>query len=131
MVTHNYFCFLYTSSVAVVTMYTCMYQTTHLLRPNLLGKMLVPVMLLSTLPSHRYYFCESGVNSGYPRQVFYQEDPLWDGEGCGSSSSCCSFNNPPYFTKTLPSPTSDPIEARLCWLDIHGSPIEFIELYVK
>ena len=76
------------------------------------------------------YFCESGVNSG-STGGFHPDDPLWDGEGCGSSSSCCSFNNPPYFTKTLPGPTSDPIEARLCWLDIHGSPIEFIELYVK
>ncbi|CAI8058151.1 hypothetical protein GBAR_LOCUS31613, partial [Geodia barretti] len=46
------------------------------------------------------YFCESGVNSGYTySQTFYGDDPLWDGEGCGSSSSCCSFNNPPYFTK--------------------------------
>ena len=78
------------------------------------------------------YFCESGVNSGYPRQVFYPDDPLWDGEGCGSSSSCCSFNNPPYFTKTLPSPTSDPIEARLCrWGGSDDSPVEFMELYVK
>ncbi|CAI8029648.1 hypothetical protein GBAR_LOCUS16823 [Geodia barretti] len=78
------------------------------------------------------YFCESEIHyPGTPTNSFYPDDPLWDGEGCGSSSSCCSFNNPPYFTKTLPSPTSDPIEARLCWLDIHGSPIEFIELYVK
>ena len=76
------------------------------------------------------YFCESGVNSGYD---FYSlSDPLWDGEGCGSSSSCCSFNNPPYFTKTLPSPTSDPIEARLCrWESIDDTPVEFMELYVK
>ncbi|CAI8029647.1 hypothetical protein GBAR_LOCUS16823 [Geodia barretti] len=78
------------------------------------------------------YFCESEIYyPGTPTNSFYPDDPLWDGEGCGSNSSCCSFNNPPYFTKTLPSPTSDPIEARLCWLDIHGSPIEFIELYVK
>ena len=76
------------------------------------------------------YFCESAT-TGNPGNRFYPNDPLWDGEGCSSSSSCCSFNNPPYFTKQLPSPTSDPIEARLCWLDIHGSPIEFIELYVK
>ena len=79
------------------------------------------------------YFCESGVNSGVPAfQTFYPEDPLWDGEGCGSSSSCCSFNNPPYFTKTLPSPTSDPIVARLCHYNSNeDSPVEFMELYVK
>ena len=77
------------------------------------------------------YFCESGVNSGSSRG-FHPNDPLWDGEGCSSSSSCCSFNNPPYFTKQLPSPTSDPIEARLCRLDgDEDSPVEFMELYVK
>ena len=78
------------------------------------------------------YFCESGVNSGSVSVIFYPEDPLWDGEGCSSSSSCCSFNNPPYFTKQLPSPTSDPIEARLCrWETADDSPVEFMELYVK
>ena len=78
------------------------------------------------------YFCESGVNSGSSTSGFHPDDPLWDGEGCSSSSSCCSFNNPPYFTKQLPSPTSDPIEARLCRLDsADDSPVEFMELYVK
>ena len=77
------------------------------------------------------YFCESGVNSG-SADGFHPDDPLWDGEGCRSSSSCCSFNNPPYFTKQLPSPTSDPIEARLCrWESNDDSPVEFMELYVK
>ena len=79
------------------------------------------------------YFCESGVNSGLANQRLYSDDPLWDGEGCSNTSSCCSFNNPPYFTKQLPSPTSDPIEARLCrWDNIRDdSPVEFMELYVK
>ena len=79
------------------------------------------------------YFCESGVNSGLAVRRFYPDDPLWDGEGCSNSSSCCSFNNPPYFTKQLPSPTSDPIEARLCGFDTSDgddSPVEFMELYV-
>ena len=78
------------------------------------------------------YFCESGVNSGHPAGGFHPEDPLWDGQGCSSSSTCCSFNNPPYFTKQLPSPTSDPVEARLCrWDSDDDSPVEFMELYVK
>ena len=78
------------------------------------------------------YFCESGVNSGYPYNRLYSEDPLWDGQGCSSSSTCCSFNNPPYFTKQLPSPTSDRIEVRLCHLGSNDdSPVEFMELYVK
>ena len=78
------------------------------------------------------YLCESGVNSGTASVGFYPEDPLWDGQGCSSSSTCCSFNNPPYFTKQLPSPTSDPIEARLCQLGTtDDSPVELMELYVK
>ena len=74
------------------------------------------------------YFCESGWNSG-PFRTF---DPLWDGDGCTASSTCCSFNNPPYFTKQLPSPTIDDIEARIC-NDIGNEdiPIELIELYVQ
>ena len=78
------------------------------------------------------YFCESGVNSRLVYYRLYPDDPLWDGQGCSSSSTCCSFNNPPYFTKQLPSPTSDPIEARLCrWKRRDDSPVEFMELYVK
>ena len=77
------------------------------------------------------YFCESGTNSGEP-DGFHPDDPLWDGEGCTSSSECCSFNNPPYFKKLLPSPTFDDIEARICqWDTLDDTPIEFIELYVK
>ena len=77
------------------------------------------------------YFCESGSNSGRSDK-FYPDDPLWDGKNCSSSSTCCSFKNPPYFTKQLPNPTTDDIEARLCrWFTGDDTPIEFIELYVK
>ena len=37
---------------------------------------------------------------------------LWDGEDC--STDCCTFNSPPYFSVTLPSPTTDAIEVRIC-----------------
>ena len=75
------------------------------------------------------YFCESGIQRGLPNGF---QDPLWDGQGCSSSSTCCSFSNPPYFTKQLPSPTSDPIEARLCrYYSSEDTPVEFMELYVK
>ena len=78
------------------------------------------------------YFCESGVNSGSPSSMIYSHDPLWDGDGCTANSTCCSFNNPPYFTKQLPSPTTDDIEARMCgWGPADQTPIEFIELYVQ
>ena len=77
------------------------------------------------------YFCESGVNSGLP-DGFQPDDPLWDGQGCTSTSACCSLNNPPYFTKELSRPTTDDIEARICQQDEDGdTPIELIELYVQ
>ena len=40
-----------------------------------------------------------------------------------------SFNNPPYFTKQLPCPTTDDIEARICHYE--DASIELIELYVQ
>ena len=79
----------------------------------------------------RDYFCESGANS-VRSDRFHPEDPLWDGAGCTSSSTCCSFNNPPYFINYLPNPTTDAIEARLCWWNTpDDTPVEFMELYVK
>ena len=76
------------------------------------------------------YFCESGANLGRSN-AFQSDDPLWDGTGCTSTSTCCSFNNPPYFTKRLPNPTTDDLEMRLCWWErAEETPIEFIGLYV-
>jgi hypothetical protein len=59
----------------------------------------------------------SGVRGSYFYRIadpFYVEDPLWDGSGCGSNTTCCSFNNPPWFLKQLPSLTTDDIEMRVC-----------------
>ena len=73
-----------------------------------------------TIPSPLFigqdYFCDSGSRffSEDNRNVFFADDPLWDGAGCGSDSTCCSFNNPPWFHKELLSPTSDDIEMRVC-----------------
>ena len=63
------------------------------------------------------YFCETG--SPYFEYwlvfgTYFIDDPLWDGEGCGSYSTCCSFNTPPWFCKSLPQPASDDLEIRLC-----------------
>ena len=77
------------------------------------------------------YFCESGVNSGSPRG-FFPDDPLWDGDSCAVSNACCPFNNPPYFIKQLPNPTTDELEVRLCLYDNNDdTPIELIELFIK
>ena len=79
------------------------------------------------------YFCETGnTENTNPRHQFFVNNPLWDGEGCGSNSTCCQFNNPPWFTKTLPAPTADDIELRLCHSFVHAdTAIDFLELYVK
>ena len=62
------------------------------------------------------YFCDTGntgpsVSGGY---TFYTADPLWDGAGCGADSTCCQFNNPPWFYSSLPQATTDDVEVRLC-----------------
>ena len=74
------------------------------------------------------YFCESGLNTDSNDE----RDILWDGEDCGATSTCCSFNNPPHFCKQLPRPTYDDIEVRICHRDAdEDTPIVLIELYVK
>ncbi len=61
------------------------------------------------------YFCATA-NPGhvFDYSTIQVDDPLWDGEGCGPTNSCCEFNNPPWFCKTLPQPTMDNIEVRVC-----------------
>ena len=97
-----------------------------------------------TLPSFigNNYFCDTAFEIGWNNVPNYQSvqvsDPLWDGEGCGPTNTCCYDPqrevNPPWFVKTLSSPTSDDIEMRLCAPNNGGSyttPIEIVELYVQ
>ena len=81
------------------------------------------------------YFCESGVSEGDAvLGELYSDDPLWDGEGCIDSSTCCSLNNPPYFVKQLSDATSDDIEARLCFSNRANNEdvaVTLVELYVQ
>ena len=80
------------------------------------------------------YFCESGINGQYTGYTFHPNDPLWDGEDCLPSSTCCSLHNPPYFVKQLPTSTTDNIEARICVDDsisISNIAVELVELYVQ
>ena len=82
------------------------------------------------------YFCDTGstesahLNSG----TFYVDDPLWDGAGCGANNTCCTFNNPPWFLKQLPSNTADDIEMRIC-RDSHQTDernhVEIVDLYIR
>ena len=51
------------------------------------------------------YFCDTG---SHVPHIIFASDPLWDGAGCGPSSTCCTFNNPPWFCKTAPPPPPSP-----------------------
>ena len=95
---------------------------------------------LSLVPSFvgNDYFCESGNPSLTHSFSFYANDPLWDGQGCGSSF-CCELSyppgvTPPWFCKQLPQATTDDIEVRICGNEHNGSedtPVEIIELYIN
>ena len=92
----------------------------------------------ATIPSFigQDYFCESGIPGTFTRML-HGDDPLWDGRGCTSENTCCTFNYPPYFTKQLAIPTTDLIEMRVCDRDGYSSSsaadtfVQLIELYIK
>ena len=80
------------------------------------------------------YFCDTGSEHQAQGGVFYSEDPLWDGEGCGPRSTCCSFNNPPWFCKQLPQSTTDDIEMKMCGHNPttnEDTPFDIVEIYVQ
>ena len=91
----------------------------------------------STVPSFvgNHYFCESGnAVQNINNFTLYSEDVLWDGQNCSPPSTCCQLNNPPWFVTTLPNPTIDNIELRLCFINgkVHADvALELVELYVK
>ena len=76
------------------------------------------------------YFCDT---------TFGVAKPLWNGD-CSPLSSqpiieaCCEFNNPPFFTATLPTRTNADVEARLCRDQARSDEdfgVEIIQLYVQ
>ena len=85
------------------------------------------------------YFCESayvylGYRNGSAEYIFHPNDTLWDGRDCHSTSTCCTFHNPPYFTKTLSQTTTDDLELRMCftsYVSYRNIGIELVELFVK
>jgi hypothetical protein len=82
------------------------------------------------------YFCETGVPPGqqFNHGFFYADDPLWDGQGCGPRSTCCTFNNPPWFYKQLLQSIDADLEVILCSFGsatLENTPVELVEIYVK
>ena len=81
------------------------------------------------------YFCDNGnTGPGWNGISVYPDDPLWDGQGCGPTNACCEFNTPPWFCTTLPQPTSDDIELRIC-ADQHRDTdedtlVNLIDIYI-
>ena len=80
------------------------------------------------------YFCDTGTRRPQNSLPIYRDNPLWDGAGCGLNSTCCSFNDPPWFHKQLPSATTDDIEMRVCRdesRDNEDIAISRVEIYVQ
>ena len=80
-----------------------------------------------------HFFCETASRTGF-EEITFEEDPLWDGHGCDHSTTCCGYNNPPWFCKQLEQSTTDDIEMRLC-LDQHPDyediMIETVDLFIQ
>ena len=79
------------------------------------------------------YFCDTGNKaSAFSSTTFYTDDPLWDGAGCGPTSTCCQFNTPPWFCTTLPQATTDDIELRICADQPHSdedTDVSIVDIY--
>lgn len=58
-----------------------------------------------------HFYCESGNPELTKEPIWYDEDPLWNGNGF--LEDCSSPGDPSWFTRTLSTPLNEPIEARL------------------
>ena len=81
------------------------------------------------------YYCESGNPYSNYQSKLYTNDPLWDGQGCGSNEKpCCTRPHIPWFHKLLGYSTTDSIEMRLCCDEGTSNedvPFDLVEIYVK
>ena len=74
------------------------------------------------------YFCDAGNEEFMTGETGLQTDPLWEGTNC----LCCVSDNPPWFYKQLPQPTTDDIQMRVCKDEIKENiAITEIEIYVQ
>ena len=78
------------------------------------------------------YFCDTGSQGPAIDNLFYGDALLWDGAGCGPLNTCCTFNNPPWFYKELPEPTTDDIKMQVCRDGTDENiAIEMVDIYVR
>ena len=83
------------------------------------------------------YYCEAGYEGSQQPldSKIYTSDPLWDGEGCGSSEpDCCDRTLIPWFYRSFGYSTTDYIEMRICCDEgTHDEdvPVGEYEIYVK
>ena len=78
------------------------------------------------------YYCESGNNGTSTAEIFYANDPLWDGQQCESEGTCCS--TAPWFVVDIMNPTTDSIEVRICASlspSSEDTRINMLELYIQ
>ena len=62
-----------------------------------------------------HYYCESGNNGTYQFNVYYTDDPLWDGAGCfHDNNNCCTNVDQPWFLRQFITTQHDDIEVRIC-----------------
>jgi len=80
----------------------------------------------------QHYFCDTGNPGPGNDATLYASNPIWDGEGCAATSSCCQFNSPPWFCRQLSVPATQNIEVRLCTDDSVGETlIHLLEMYIQ
>ena len=81
-----------------------------------------------------HYYCESGITGTFDISQIYDDDPLWDGEGCGTGNNCCAQPGMPWFCRTLPQEVKGDIEVRLCAdQDTNDEDVylELLEIYLQ
>ena len=60
-----------------------------------------------------HYYCEPG--AGLDLEVYFTNNPLWDGIGCTSANNnCCTNVAMPWFLRKFPTSVQEDVEVRIC-----------------
>ena len=83
-----------------------------------------------------HYYCESGNTGTYNNEhgTLFNNDQLWDGEGCLSENGCCYDVGTPWFFRQFPTTTTGDIEVRICHdqpFSDEGVAVEQLQLFVQ